>query len=60
MSAGWLILAIVLLATSAICMGTTAVEFALGKTKLGSAFGALVFHATVGFFGIWVLAIAAH
>lgn len=59
MKVGWLIFAIVLLVGAFACMFGTAVEWATGKTAIGSAIGALVFHATVGFFGIWMLAIAA-
>jgi hypothetical protein len=40
-------------------MFSTAIEAALGKTEIASALGAMVFHATVGFLGVWVLAIAA-
>jgi hypothetical protein len=59
MNVGWLIPAIILLFVGFVCMFSTAIEFALGKLEIGNAAGAFVFHATVGFFGIWMLAIAA-
>lgn len=59
MKVGWLIPAIALLLMAFVCMLSTAIEFAIGKTKVKEAAGALVFHATVGFFGMWMLVIAA-
>lgn len=59
MNAGWLVLAIALLLTGASCMIGTLFEVAMGKSSVASAAGAIVFHAAVGLFGIWILSVAA-